>query len=339
MRYIIYLDPYSRVVEDLNRYYPSFITKDKNGLYGICSPSLGLEKSGIISGKEIFDKIGIPEFDLCEYQEEPVLERLRKSIEWDLLNEVHSFGTQPWAEEAEKKFLEKAPLFYKNHRGEGFNPFSHNIREQLFEITSKYQNAPLFYLAHPDHICLDVHYFCRYSKYEKLGEFPGHMWYYDREKLSETSKQLEEDDVLILTKNTKPLFRMDEMRYFCILQVVNLSSRKVKFIDFNFALMCQPIGSLRDINRERLDGKGDAALQIEQVRLELKAINQLFSIDYISILTKDRTQNAYIKLSNLVEKEMFRFSDDTSHTTIRQFSYDFATADEIRKVKEILDKK
>lgn len=338
MRYIIYLDPYSRVVEDLNRYYPSFITKDKNGSYGICSPSLGVEKSGIISGKEIFDKIGIPEFDLCEYQEEPVLERLRKSIEWDLLNEVHNFGTQPWAEEAEKKFLEKAPLFYKNHRGEGFNPFTHNIREQLFETTSKYLNVPLFYLAHPGHFCLDVHCFGHYSSYEKFDDIPGRMWGRGWVKLSETSKQLEEDDILILTKNTRPIFRMDEMRYFCILQVVNLSSRRVKFIDFDFALMCHPRGSLRDINREKLDGKGDAALQIEQqVRQNSKNNNWL--IDYISILTKDRTQNAYIKLSNMVEKEMFRFSDDTSHTTIRQFSYDFATADEICKVKEILDKK
>lgn len=337
---------YSWNIDGFNNYYPSYITKDANGLYGICSPFLGVEKSGIVSGKEIFDKIGIPEFDLCEWQEDMVLENLRKSIEWDLLNDAHDFGAASWAEETEKKFLEEVlPKLHTriNHRGvavyvfSSYNPLyggEYDIRERIFEATSKYIKAPLFYLAYPGHICLDVHYFA-YLSNGKYEDIQGEVWNTrDAKSLSKLSKQLTVNDVIIVSKNTKPMFRIDEMYYFCILQVVNLSSGKVRFVEFNFGLIFyRNKYALLDENGkiERVLYKGEVALGLEQAYRKLKEAGRPEKFDHISTITINRTKNAYIKLSNMEEKLCI---DESS--TIYQFSYDYATDAEIQKVKEII---
>lgn len=317
MKKEIFTVPYSRYVESFSKYYPSFITKDRNGLYGICSPRLGVEKSGIISGKDIFDKIGIPEFDLCEWQDDYVLYKLQKSLFLDLLNEVFDFKNEPWAAEEEEHFREE----FIEH----YSPMTIHNRRKLFCDDSKYIDAPFFYLAYPGHICLDVHCFLQVQT-DTYEDVKGRMWRSTLEILSQMSNQFVEDDVLIVSKHTKALYRMDEGRYFSILQVVNLSSATIKYVEFGFALLNN---KYPDANMKPLNADGEVTKQLIMLANEYEG-------DYIGILTKERTQDAYIKLSNHVKKEL------PEHIRVYkpydQFSYDYATDDEIRKVKEILYK-
>lgn len=330
---------YSDIIEEhfyaswFEHFNPSFVTKCNDGSYGICTPKFGIEEIGVVNGQELFDKIGIPEFNLCQKQESKVLEKLRESLILDILHEVYDFNHYPWAIECEKTFLHyhnkghnSWDCYIKNENGIGFD-----VRRKYFEEGSKYGNAPFFYLADRNHICLDVHCFVRRQSREdwRFTYTEGYNL-----RICEMSRELQNNDVIIISKNTKMLCRINERFYFCILQVVNISTKSVRYIEFNFNLLYSRFSYYSsDTDHKSLNGKGNVTLQMEEKIDEYK-------YDYLNLLTNGGTKDTYIKLSN--RKETTWDDPYKTHTgdwlrKVYQFSYDYATEDDIRKVQEIIN--
>lgn len=313
------------------RYYPAFITRDKDGYYGIYANNT--EFCRLVNGKALFEKIGIPEFDLCEWQEDYVLQRLQKSLYLDILNEAFDFKSQPWAIEEEEKFFEKHNKFYGEERSidPRYTPGNYDWRKWLFGENSKYTDAPYFYLAHLGHICIDVHRYM--ERPQGLVDCKAKMWRIGQERACQMSKQLNDNDVLIVPRNAKVHFDFDERIYFCILRVASLSSFTSRYIEFNFALLFPRLYGIdsNGLIGKRLIGNGTIIDEINNKYEQLEG-------DIISILTKNRTKDAFIILSNCIEKECHAFGH-YYNLTFNHFSYNFATAEEILRAKEILQKK
>lgn len=324
---------YNNIIEEdfldsnFRHFAPSYITKSKEGFYGICTPGYGIEKKDVIRGKDLFDKIGIPEFNICEKQTNKVLEELRRSLILDILHEAYDFNHDPWAIDREKRFLKSSnkDLCGFNYIGEDGK---RDVRKIYFEEGTRYIDAPFFYLADKEHICLDVHHF-HFGREDWRMEYNWVFGGYNV-RICEMSRELQENDIIIISKNTKMLSRINERFYFCIIQVVNLSTTSTRYIAFNFNLLYSR--SDYDKDDKSLNGSGNVTLQMEQMIREYK-------YDYINLLTKGRTQDTFIKLSNLKEKicvnTLIRY-DPECLRKVHQFSYDYATDDEIRKVKEII---
>ena len=335
----------------LSEYYPLFITKDWEGMYGVCGN--GVERCRVVSGKELFNRIGIPEFDLCEHQEDQVLEDLRFSLTLDILNEVFDFSTAPWAKEVEIQFLKSFDDFkYYFH---GLDVYSLDVRKQLYHKNSKYINAPLFYLAHPGHTCFDVS--C--IQYIKQNDYKYPLVFFKyfnvcRNILPDLSTKLRENDVLIIPKNIRTFYKMNNVLnipdrgdyslsnvyypyYFWILQVVNLSSKTTRYIEFHFAIFVYKASTGLKYNR----GGNVIELLKEQNSYDLadligEHLSKSDEHDIVKIITRNRSTDAFIKLTNL-SKEKFKIRD-TNIFDYHQFSYDFADKKDIQNVKKILSK-
>lgn len=330
----------------LSEYYPLFITKDWEGMYGVCGN--GVERCRVVSGKDIFNRIGIPEFDLCEHQEDQVLEDLRFSLTLDILNEVFDFSTAPWAKEVEIQFLKSIDDF-KVHA------YRLDVRKQLYHKNSKYINAPLFYLAHPGHTCFDVS--C--IQYSKQNDYKYPLAFFKyitvcRWILPDLSTKLRENDVLIIPKNIRTFYKMNNVLnfpdrgfyslsnvyypyYFWILQVVNLSSKTTRYIEFHFAIFVYQASTKLKYNR----GGNVIELLKEQNSYDLddligEHLSKSDEHDIVKIITKNRSTDAFIKLTNL-SKEKCKIRD-TNIFDYHQFSYDFADKKDIQNVKKILSK-
>lgn len=324
----------------LSKYYPLFITKDWEGMYGVCGN--GVERCRVVSGKELFNRIGIPEFDLCEHQEDQVLENLRFSLTLDILNEVFDFSTAPWAKEVETQFLKSIDDFKKSY--ENLGVYSFDNRRLLYHKNSKYINAPLFYLAYPGHTCFVDNY--------NFG-FKAFVYPYatvSRFILPDLSTKLRENDVLIIPKNIRTFYKMNNVvnilerdnyylhnvcypYFFWILQVVNLSSKTTRYIEFHFAIFVYDARSKLKYNR----GGNVIELLKEQNSYDLADIlSKSEEHDIVKVITKNRSTDAFIKLTNLSkEKSKIR---DTYLFDYHQFQYDFADKKDIQNVKKILSK-
>lgn len=322
----------------LSEYYPLFITKDWEGMYGVCGN--GVERCKVVSGKELFNRIGIPEFDLCEHQEDQVLEDLRFSLTLDILNEVFDFSTAPWAKEVEIQFLKSIDEsdFFK------VDAYRLDVREHLYHKNSKYINAPLFYLAHPGHTCFvdnyNIWFPAVFSRYSAVSRFI----------LPDLSTKLRENDVLIIPKNIRTFYKMNNFNiyrgdyslsycyrpyFFWILQVVNLSSKTTRYIEFHFAIFIYSAGSKLKYNR----GGNVIELLKEQNSYDLDDVwSKSEEPDIVKVITKNRSTDAFIKLTNLSKEKFKIFPSDTNLFDYHQFSYDFADKKDIQNVKKILSK-
>lgn len=308
-------------------------------MYGVCGN--GVERCRVVSGKELFNRIGIPEFDLCEHQEDQVLENLRFSLTLDILNEVFDFSTAPWAKEVETQFLKSIDDFkiYEN-----LSVYSLDARKRLYHKNSKYINAPLFYLAYPGHTCfVDNYNICFQAfvyRYATVSRFI----------LPDLSTKLRENDVLIIPKNIRTFYKMNNVvnilerdnyylhnvcypYFFWILQVVNLSSKTTRYIEFHFAIFVYDARSKLKYNR----GGNVIELLKEQNSYDLADIlSKSEEHDIVKVITKNRSTDAFIKLTNLSkEKSKIR---DTYLFDYHQFQYDFADKKDIQNVKKILSK-
>lgn len=322
----------------LSEYYPLFITKDWEGMYGVCGN--GVERCRVVSGKELFNRIGIPEFDLCEHQEDQVLEDLRFSLTLDILNEVFDFSTAPWAKEVEIQFLKSIDEsdYFK------VDAYRLDVRKHLYHKNSKYINAPLFYLAHPGHTCFvdnyNIWFPAVFSRYSTVSRFI----------LPDLSTKLRENDVLIIPKNIRTFYKMNNFNicrvdyslsncyrpyFFWILQVVNLSSKTTRYIEFHFAIFIYSAGSKLKYNR----GGNVIELLKEQNSYDLDDLmSKSEEPDIVKVITKNRSTDAFIKLTNLSKEKFKIFASDTNLIDYHQFSYDFADKKDIQNVKKILSK-